>query len=287
MVMFVFKESIKLISRAKFSFVLSLISTSISVLLITVSVMLIQFSDQFQSRLKSDIKINIFLKDDLTQGSISQIEQELKNKEYVNRLRFIDKNEAAENFIKETGEDFRKLLDYNPLPASFVVKLNEPFIVLDTLDSIVADISNIKGIDEVVYQDQFTSKVLSVVDNIKKYIFMITAALFLISIYIVYSTVKLIINSKYEELETMKLVGAKISTIKLPILLNGLLIGIFAGIISLSVFLLFTGYFTGYLKQLKIFAINIQFYEIILLLTGPLLGFFISLFSLRKVSLKI
>jgi cell division transport system permease protein len=287
MIVFVLKESIKLISRAKLSFVLSLVSTSISVLLITISVILIQLSDQFQSRLKSDIKINIFLKNNLTPKSISKIEQELKNKEYINRMRFIDKDKAAETFIKETGEDFRKLLDYNPLPASFVVILNEPFLVPDTLNSIVADISRIEGIDEVVYQDKFANKVLSVLDNTKKYIFMITAALFLVSIYIVYSTVKLIINSKYEELETMKLVGAKISTIKLPILLNGLLIGILAGIISLLVFLLLAGYFTNYLDSLNIFEINIRIYGIILLLTGPLLGFFISLFSLRKISLKI
>jgi cell division transport system permease protein len=287
MMTFVLKEAFKLISRAKSSFILSLISTSISVMLITASVMLIQLSDQFQSKLKNNIKINIFLKDELSQNSVNKIEQELKNKEYVNRLRYIDKDEAAENFISETGEDFRKLLDYNPLPASFTIKLNETFISLDTLNNIVAAISRIEGVDEVIYQDQFVNKVLSFLDNIKKYIFMVTAALFLISIYIVYSTVKLIINSKYEELETMKLVGAKISTIKLPILLNGFLIGIFAGIISLSGFLLFINYFTDYVGSFKIFEINTLFYETILLITGPLLGFFISLFSLRRLSLKI
>jgi len=284
---FVLKEAFKLISRAKSSFILSLISTSISVLLITASVMLIQLSDQFQSKLKNNIKINIFLKDELSQNSVNKIEQELKDKEYVNRLRYIDKDEAAENFISETGEDFRKLLDYNPLPASFTIKLNETFISLDTLNNIVDAISRLEGVDEVIYQDRFVNKVLSFLDNIKKYIFMVTAALFLISIYIVYSTVKLIINSKYEELETMKLVGAKISTIKLPILLNGFLIGIFAGIISLSGFLLFINNFTDYVGSFKIFEINTLFYESILLVTGPLLGFLISLFSLRRLSIKI
>ena len=124
-------------------------------------------------------------------------------------------------------------------------------------------------------------------NNVKQYIFVITAALFLISLYIVYSTMQLIINSKYDELDTMKLVGAKISTIKLPIILNGVFIGIFAGLISLGVFYFLFFYFDVFISSFGVKSFFKPYYIAVVIGIGPLLSLLVSFISLRKVSLKI
>ncbi len=287
MIIFWIKEAFKLIGRAKSSFVLSLISTSISVLLITASLISIQLSNQFQNKLKQNISINIFLKDSLSDSAINRLQTKLKSTSYINTLKYIDKKEAAATFIKETGEDFRKILDYNPLPASFLITLKEGYVDKDSLNNITSSLSNLKGVDDVVFQQAFVYKLLSFLNRIKKYIFIITAVLFFISLYIVYSTVKLITKSKYEEMETMKLVGAKLSTIKMPIVLNSIFIGIFAGIISLIVFFLIFNYFGNIIDVRKIIDSKNAAYLAVLFATGPVIGIIVSLFSLRKINLKI
>ena len=287
MIIFWIKESIKLIGRAKSSFFLSLISTSISVLLIAACIIIIQMSDTFQNNLKESVTINVFLKDNISNSESSRIGRELSDKQFVKSVSYIDKNKAAENFIKQTGEDFRKLLDYNPLPASFVVTLKGDFVQQDTLNKIISDFSKIKGVDEVSFQQDFIYKMLQYLAEAKKYIFIITAVLFFISLYLVYSTVKLITTSKYEELETMKLVGAKLSTIKIPIILNGMLIGIFASLIALGVFWIFLNYFSSYFRIHEIIHFRLRYFLGGLLLLGPALGFFVSLIALRKITLKI
>ena len=128
---------------------------------------------------------------------------------------------------------------------------------------------------------------LQILTEVKKYIFIVTAVLFFISLYLVYSTVKLITTSKYEELETMKLVGAKLSTIKMPIILNGVLIGLLASIISLCAFLVFVHYFSSFFQMHEIIHFRLRYFLGGMLLLGPLLGFFVSLISLRKITLKI
>ncbi|MHB9012302.1 MAG: cell division protein FtsX [Ignavibacteriaceae bacterium] len=287
MIYFWIKESFKLIGRAKASFFLSLISTSISVLLISASLLSIKLSNQLQNDLKKNVNINIFLKDSLSGSSIAQMRTGLSKRKYINTIKYIDKEEAAQNFIKETGEDFRRLLDYNPLPASFTVTLKDSYVEKDSLKKIIGSISKIGGVDEVVFQQEFIYKLLNYLSRIRKYIFAITFILLFISVYIVYSTVKLIINAKYEELETMKLVGAKLSTIKMPIILNCILIGIFAGIIALAVFKVVQFYFWNFIPFYQNLNLNDNLYLIILLSIGPLLGLFVSIFSLRKISLKI
>ncbi len=287
MFFFWIKESLKLIGRAKSSFFLSLVSTSISVLLIASCVIIIQLSDSFQSKLKESVIINIFLKDGTDNSESRQIGQEISSKEYVRSVKFIDKEQAADNFIKQTGEDFRKLLDYNPLPASFAVTLKGNFVQKDSLKKIVSSFSKIDGVEEVSFQQEFIYKILLYLTEMKKYVFLITAVLFFISLYIVYSTVKLITTSKYEELETMKLVGAKLSTIKMPIILNGVLIGFFASLIALGAFTVFMHYFNSFFGIQKIIQLRNQYYLAGILSLGPALGFFVSLISLRKISLKI
>lgn len=285
--LFIIKESLKLIARAKFSFILSLISTSISVILIVASLFLLVLSDQFQSKIKNNISINIFLKETTNAERTDKIEKQLKKASYISSVKYIDKEKAAENFINETGEDFRKILDYNPLPASFRIFLKGDYAESDSINSIINSLEEIDGVDEVVYQHEFVTEILTQLNNVKQYIFIITAALVLISIYIVYSTMQLIINSKYEELDTMKLVGAKISTIKMPIILNGVFIGMFAGLIAIGLFYFLFHYFELFLGSFGITNLYKPYYLPVIICIGPALAIFVSIVSLRKVSLKI
>jgi len=287
MIYFWIKESLKLIRRAKSSFVLSLISTSISVLLISASILTIELSGELQNNLKQNVSINIFLKDSAAGNSTAQIKASLKKKNYINSIRYIGKEEAARNFIKETGEDFRKLLDYNPLPASFTITLKENYVDKDSLKNITAELSKIGGVDDVVFQQEFIYKLLDYLNRIKKYVFAITLILLFISVYIVYSTVKLIVRGKYEELETMKLVGAKLSTVKMPIILNCIFTGLLAGFIALLVFKVFQFYFNNFLTLPAAVSLDNVYNILLLLAIGPLLGLTVSIFSLRKITLKI
>ena len=284
---FSLKEAFRLIGRAKSSFFLSLTSLIISVLLITASLALIQSTNVIQKKIKENVSINLFLKDGLSQDETNKIKNELEKKEYIKSLYYIDKDEAAEIFIKETGEDFRKLLDYNPLPASFTMSMKDKYVEKDSLDDIIASLSAIKGVDEIGMKDEFIYKLISTLNSIKKYIFIATGVILFLSIYIVYSTVRLIINSRFEELETMKLVGAKLITIKMPVILNSMIVGMLAGAISTGIFILFVSIFADYISTINFLGTSRYIYLSLLIFVGPFLGFAISIISLKRLSLKI
>ncbi len=287
MVLFWIKESFKLIGRAKSSFFLSLFSMCISVMLITASLLSVVLSRHFQNNLKKNFSINIFLKDDATQSSTSSLRDYLDKNKYTNTVKYISKEEAADIFVKETGEDFRKLLDYNPMPASYVVTLKPVYVKKDSLDKIINSFSEQQGVDDVVFRQDFVYKVLDIISTVQKYIFIFTGILIFISVYIVFSTVKLITKSKYDELETMKLVGAKLSTIKMPIILNAVFIGLVAGIISVSLTAL-SAYYLGRTEYLqRIITMYNGLFAVFIFAVGPLIGWMVSVFSLRKITLKI
>lgn len=285
---FVLKESFKLILRSKLNFFLNLISLTLCVILIVLSFYLVRASKFLREYVQQNITLNIFIKDNLPSDSLNNFAIFLKNQPYTTDIEFITKEKAAEIFLKETGEDFRKILEYNPLPASFTLYLNKEYTNRDSLQKIIDSIEKEEIVTEVVSKMEFLQKVISFSEKIKLYIFIITGFILLVSIYLVYSTVKLIMNSKYEELETMKLVGAKLSTIKLPIILNIIIIGILAGLLSLLIFYSVIAFF----RIDWTILINLTGFDFILLLTlllllGPIIGTIVTVIALRKISLSI
>jgi cell division transport system permease protein len=89
------------------------------------------------------------------------------------------------------------------------------------------------------------------------------------------------------ELETMKLVGAKLSTIKMPLLLNGLFTGFLASLVSIAIYYFVSTQVSQYQLIQKFIVANKYFYLLSLFAIGPTLCLIVTLFALRKLTLKI
>lgn len=286
MILFSIKEALKSIKRNKLSFILSLITSTVSLILISASLSIILFSQEFKTKLTDQLVVNVFLKSSINELEKSNIETNLNQLNCIKSIKFIDKNQALNIFIKETGDDFRKILDYNPLPESYSVKFDENCYDKDSLSAIIKNIKNNEGVDDVVYEADLTNSVITTLNSVRKYVYTITIILLIISIYIVYSTLKIIINSRQEELEIMKLVGAKIHTLKIPILLNALIIGILSLLFSFGIFYLIERYLV--LTALTELIIKNYFiYIAVLIIAGPILNISVSIFALKNIKLKL
>ncbi len=287
MILFWIKEAFKLIARSKFSFLLALVSITLSVILIAMSVFIILSSNYFEKQLKRSIVISVFIKENITPDELEESKNQLQHQNFLASYEYVSKEQAAEIFIKETGEDFRKILDYNPLPASFNIKLKDEYTGRDSINNIITKLSSFDWSSEVVFRQDFYHKILSYIDQAKIYIFSLTGIILIVSLYLVYSTVRLILNSKYSELETMKFVGAKLSTIKMPIILNSAITGLFAGIIALGLITVAYQYLRKYFPSIDDIIVNKLEFIAILLALGPVIGIIVTIISLRKISLKI
>lgn len=287
MIFFIIRESLRLFSRAKLSSFLTFISTTIAVVLIAISFFLYNSSGKLETYLKENITISLFLKDSALRNGIELMKQEILNSAFAAQVDYISKEDAVEIFIRETGEDFRKILDYNPLPASFNLRLKSEYAETDSLNNVIKVLSSFNWVDEVIYRDDIIQKLLVWLKDFRLYVFAFTLMIVVVSLYLVYSTVKLILNSRTEEFETMKLVGARLSTIKIPILFHGLVIGIFASLSATVLFYLILTFAGDYISTLKVIQFKEYPYLVLICITGPFISVFTTVFSLRKVSLKI
>lgn len=284
---FILRETFASMGRAKLSLVFSLFSFTVGVLLIQFALVTLVFSEVLKTSVQQQFTMSLFLQNDTDDEDINTIKSQIQNKPYIASLSFVSKDQAANSFIKETGEDFREILEYNPLPASFVVTLKEAYLENSRVESIRNEFENISGIEDVRYKSNLIDRLLAIIHNAQLYIWVITGLLALVAIYIVYATLRLIIHNRHKEIETMKLVGASIFTIKAPIILSGLIIGILANVISTGLLL---GMYVAGVKFLGLPRITFSFHNYILLASlflGPFIGIACSFLATRKITMKV
>ena len=149
----------------------------------------------------------------------------------------------------------------------------------------ISELKNKKGITDVVYDYSLTLKLLNFLKSAKTVIYVIAIVLILLSIYLVYSNNRLLQHSREEQINIMKLVGAKLTSIKLPIILNGIIIGMLASFICIII----TGVIYYFLAKIYISISILELYYLagLYVILGLLLGYIGSFLSIRKVSLRV
>ena len=185
------------------------------------------------SHFREQIAMTIYLKDSAKEIEIIQLEKKIQLDPATKSTNFIPKEEAAEKYIRDIGEDFIEFLGYNPLLDAIDINFNSVFVNAISLKKRKNEIEIIDFVDEVVY-DQPLVKLLD--ENIQKItiVLMLSTIIFIIiAAILINSSIRLSIYSKRFIIKTMQLVGATKSFIRNPFIWSHVRLGIISSILSL------------------------------------------------------
>ena len=205
------------------------------------------------SHFKEQIAMSIYLKDNAKDIEITQLQKKIQLDSATKSINFITKEEAAEKYIKDIGEDFLEFLGYNPLLNSIDINFNSNYVNTTNLEKRKKEIESIDFVDEVVYDNPLV-KLLD--ENIKKItliLLFITSIFVLIAVILINSSIRLSIYSKRFLIKTMQLVGATKSFVRKPFIWNHVRLGIISSIVSLIALSIIIVQLDNYLPELKIF----------------------------------
>ncbi len=191
------------------------------------------------TRLVQDsIEVQIYLNRNVTESEKIQIQKTIADKSYVARtesgvqVTFISKEEAAEEFIKETGEDFKQFIGDNPLRDAITIKIDPQFQGTSQMAEIKAEIEAIRGVFEVVYLDNLVESINKNLAKIGLVLVGFAALLFVAVMVLINNTIKLALFSQRFLIRSMQLVGATAGFIQRPFLLRASVYGLIAGALS-------------------------------------------------------
>ena len=209
----------------------------------------------------------------------------------VKQAFFVSKTEAFQRFAARLGDDAGLLegVSHDLLPASLEIALQKTARNREGVARVVAALKKDRRFDELRFGQEWLERFEKFIELLK-FVGLVLGSFFLFAaLFIVSNTIKLTLYARRDELEIMALVGATKNFIQVPFLLEGALQGLFSGILALG--FLSLSFQLLVKKSLQSFWLtpvdfNAVFLagsqQLVLVLSGVLLGLLGSLFSLRK-----
>ncbi|MBQ1964559.1 MAG: permease-like cell division protein FtsX [Tidjanibacter sp.] len=186
--------------------------------------------------IKERMTLYVMLADDATGEVVDAVRYGLTSAEGVREVVYVSKEQAATEFKEFVGSNFEEFLSYNPLPASFEVRLRATESPKALVASLEEQISGWKGVDEVVYQRGVVDNLDANLGKFRLLVLLFGGALLVISLVLLRNTIRMSVFSRRELINTMKLVGASRSFIKKPFLVDSLWMGLVAALVAMGLF---------------------------------------------------
>ena len=136
-------------------------------------------SSSIENYFKENVTVNIYLKNSSRDNDVEQINKFLNLNDNVKSIEFISKEDAAELFTKEIGEEFVGFLGYNPLLDLISVRLFGDKIDIYNIEEFIESFDNFEFIEEIEYDKPLVE---SLVNNFERIgiLIIITSVLFLL-----------------------------------------------------------------------------------------------------------
>ncbi|MCF0245844.1 MAG: ABC transporter permease [Ileibacterium sp.] len=235
------KYSIKnaLIGMARhWTLVLSCAATVfMTMLLLGLFLMTVLHVNRFSDSAMDDLRIHVILEEQVEDPqAIAQMEADILNTQGVKQAVFSGKDQELELMIQEKGEAFAAYRgEQNPLSNAFFVYPEKE----KEIDAVAKRLKSLDGVADAVYGGQSVGEMVKVLTMVKWVSFGFELLLFLLSLYLIYNTIRSAIYSRQSEISIMRTVGASSSFIRIPFLLEGTLIGLLGALLP-CLFYIFT-----------------------------------------------
>ncbi len=222
--------------KVRGSYAISTVSVAMVLFLVASVGYIIWNLSKATDNIKERMTLYVMMEESAANEVTEQVGFKLRSTEGVREVRFISKSDAAADFKNFAGGNFEEFLDYNPLPASFEVRLaasESPKELVQKIESVVAEW---QGVDEVIYQQGMVESMDANLGRFKLLLVLFGAVLLLISLILLKNTIRMSVFSRRELIATMKLVGASKGFIKRPFMVDSLWMGLAAATVASLMF---------------------------------------------------
>jgi cell division transport system permease protein len=238
--------------RSKPSYFMAILGVALVLFILGVLGWLVINASKLETYFKGSVQVHAFVRDGSPQKEIDIVKQKIEGRPYARNVDFITKEMARKNFIGDGNEDWDKVLDYNPLPASIDFFLEPEYVNKDSLKTITAEITKNFIISEVKYPDAVVSNLNNIVKKVGYFLLALAAVLALIVIILIDNTIKLAMFSNRFLIKTMQMVGATRWFISKPFdsraVINGF---ISAGLAIVAILIIIYGVENWWLPEIK------------------------------------
>lgn len=263
-------------------------AVTITLVLLAVFLVLAGNISLFTSSIEEDLSIHAVLSTDIKEeADIQSIEKEIQSIDGVKQVRYSTPEEELELYIEEQGEEFAMFRgEENPLTGAFFITVKKA----DQIASITKQVQQVAGIRQAVYGGTSVSDMINMLNTVRFGGMIFIVLLALLALFLISNSIKMTIYARNREISIMRNVGATNGYIKVPFMLEGMIIGFIGSLIPCLI--TYFGYrylfdvmggqiFSNMFSLQPVMPFTLEICAI-LIVAGMLVGLFGSFFSTTK-----
>lgn len=271
--------------RKKPSYFMSILGVALVLFILGLLGWIVINTSKLENYFKGSVQLHAFIREGSPQRDIDTLENAIKKMPFARDVEYITKDMARQKFIGDNNEDWNKVLDFNPLPASVDFYLKPEYVNKDSIVNVILEVKKYFIVNEVKYPDAVVNSLNSLVKKIELILLFIALIFAIIVIVLIDNTIKLAMFSNRFIIKTMQMVGATRWFIAKPFdrkaITNGLTSAVLAIVAILAIIYSLETWWLPELKALKDnLLLSLLFFFLIII------GIGITLFSTHRSVMK-
>ena len=281
------REAFRSLWRNAFMTFASVATMALSLIMLGMFVLMGLNLNHMANQVESTVEISVYLEDTISDKELKDLEGQLKVLPGVQEISYINKEKALVRFQERLG-DRKDLLNAlggaNPIPASFQIRVGSP----DQVQPVVKATENMVGVDDTQFGKEIVEQIFSVARWMRIISLVLVLFLGLAALFIIANTIRVAVFARRREISIMKYVGATDGFIRLPFLLEGIILGFLGSLVATLVVDLIYSVISGQLAKTLAFLPILPKYPVLLwlsiglILLGPIIGALGSMISIKR-----
>lgn len=258
----------------------------VTLILISMFILIAGNVDNFAMNVEGSLKIHASIDKIKTEKEIETMESEIKKMQGIKSIAFSSSEDELNSLIDENGSVFSRYKESNPMPAAFVIEVDQA----SDIPAITTKLNEIDGIDKAQYGGETVEDMIKVFETLRNGGTVFVLVLSFLAVFLISNTIKMTIYTRNTEISIMRNVGATNWYIKTPFMFEGMMIGIIGSIIPILITCI--GYHFLYDSMNGMMVSNMfmlqkpfpftAYIAVLLMVCGALVGVLGSFFAVTK-----
>jgi cell division transport system permease protein len=232
-----YQKAILDILENRFLNTITVITIALSVLIVSAFILFFANASDVMNAWKSGIRVMAYLKPGIAVDEIGALKQQILGMYGVQDVNFISKTEAMDRLkqrMRRQSSILENLRD-NPLPDALEICMIPSSQSLEKIENLAKQVESLSAVDDIEYGQAWIGRFYNIFSIFKFGGYAVGGLFFMATVFIVANTIRLVLYSRREEVEIMRLVGATDRFIQTPFYFEGIILGGFGGLIGQGV----------------------------------------------------